>query len=296
MSFEDRATFDTFTDDVPDVPIDRLQELQRRAKELLQNRTHGQLEVASETIDWLVKEYFDKEKEKWILDQLEQGGPVLRFLKYEYRTWAGLSDLIDYSYEVEVTREFEFPRAENTSELDALENSLNSFDLDDAGFPNAQVYEYVAALALEQIARALNAFFDDDWPSYLKSDKSMIKLRGLADDSISIMETVCRAEALEVMHQFMKRAELLFRDNMDKAIPAEAEALARKKISLTARMAASARHKDTNDQKTAAITEWEASGSQYSGMAPFARHRHKAYGVTDRTLYGWIRDHRKAKT
>lgn len=57
---------------------------------------------------------------------------------------------------------------------------------------------------------------------------------------------------------------------------------------------AKARHAETNRQKTIALTEWDANGANISSMAAFARSRHKDFGVTERTLYGWIRDHRKA--
>lgn len=53
------------------------------------------------------------------------------------------------------------------------------------------------------------------------------------------------------------------------------------------------RHKDTTEQKGPALAEWDANGQKYSSAASFARHRHKTYGITERTLYGWVRDHRK---
>nr|WP_286948733.1 hypothetical protein [Pseudomonas sp. UBA6718] len=62
------------------------------------------------------------------------------------------------------------------------------------------------------------------------------------------------------------------------------------------RTAAAARHQETNQQRDAAVVEWEAHGAKVSSMAAFARSRHKDFGVTERTLYGWIRDHRKAKS
>lgn len=57
---------------------------------------------------------------------------------------------------------------------------------------------------------------------------------------------------------------------------------------------AAKRHEETNQRKTEAIEHWERSGKTYSGMAAFARLHCKEFGVTERTLYGWIREHRKA--
>ncbi|NHN76689.1 hypothetical protein HA520_05220 [Azotobacter chroococcum] len=295
MSFEDGDMFAPFTDNVPHVPIERLRELQRRAKWLLRKRTTEQLKEARKTIEWLIEEYFYKEKEKWIYDQLERGGSVLRFLKYEDRTTAGLRELVDHSHDPDITCEFDFPSAENTSELEALENSLSDFDLDDEGFPEAQAYEYLAVLALVQIASALNVFFYDEWPPSLKEDVPIMSLMGIANDAINIMETVCSAEALQDKHQVMKRAEFLLRDNMNNVIPAEAEALARKKMSLTASKAASIRHKENREQKAAILAEWEATGSQYNSRADFARIVGELRGIKYRTLYDWIAAHEKTK-
>ena len=66
----------------------------------------------------------------------------------------------------------------------------------------------------------------------------------------------------------------------------------RKKIG---RPGAKARHAETNLQKAKALLEWDAHGANVSSMAAFARSRHKEFGVTERTLYAWVRDHRKAR-
>lgn len=55
---------------------------------------------------------------------------------------------------------------------------------------------------------------------------------------------------------------------------------------------AKARHAPTNQRKVEALAEWESNGANVSSMAAFARCRHKDFGVTERTLYGWIRAHR----
>ncbi|MFG0721891.1 hypothetical protein ACF8PU_09480 [Pseudomonas sp. GLN_6] len=58
---------------------------------------------------------------------------------------------------------------------------------------------------------------------------------------------------------------------------------------------AALRHKETNQQKTTALATWDEHGTNVSSMAAFARSRCKDFGVTERTLYGWIRDHRKTQ-
>ena len=69
---------------------------------------------------------------------------------------------------------------------------------------------------------------------------------------------------------------------------------AKEAVSALGRRSAKARHTPTNQQKTAALAAWDAHGANVSSMAAFARARHKEFGVTERTLYEWVRDHRKA--
>lgn len=69
--------------------------------------------------------------------------------------------------------------------------------------------------------------------------------------------------------------------------------LAIRKRSDEARDRAAIRHKETNQQKVAAIAAWEEHGANVSSKAAFARARWKEFGVTERTLYGWIRAHSK---
>lgn len=67
-------------------------------------------------------------------------------------------------------------------------------------------------------------------------------------------------------------------------------------VSAMGRRSASVRHKPTNQLKAAALAMWDVRGDSYSGMAAFARHHHKEYEVTERTLYNWVREHRNAKS
>ncbi|SFQ07805.1 hypothetical protein [Pseudomonas borbori] len=72
--------------------------------------------------------------------------------------------------------------------------------------------------------------------------------------------------------------------------------IAQEVISAQGKKSATARHKQTNEQKAIALNEWDARGNTYSSSAAFARFCHKKYGVTERTLCDWVREHRKTKT
>lgn len=288
--------FDPFTDEVPYLRIDRLKDLQVRAKNLVRLRSESQLSEASSTIEWLTSEYFYTEKETWIRHQLETGGSILRFLRYEDRTEYGLRELIDHQCGCDIhPSEFDLPTEENTRPLDALEEALKGFNLDDQDFPDAKPYEYIAILALMLIGQAVRSYQDDDWPRFLRDDLPMMRLGSIANDAIDIMEVVCRAEQLKDQHEVRKRMEFLLHYN-EKNFPERVEELAKKKVSLAASLAASARHKETSQSKTAALLCWDTTGSNFSSRAAFARNMHKDYGVTDRTLYGWITAHERLKT
>jgi hypothetical protein len=64
---------------------------------------------------------------------------------------------------------------------------------------------------------------------------------------------------------------------------------------LEAQNRAALRHQETNHQKGIALAAWDANGANVSSMAAFARARCRGFGVTERTLYAWIRDHRRAR-
>ncbi|WP_314020187.1 hypothetical protein [Stutzerimonas degradans] len=295
MSFEDGDPFDPFTDRVPhSFALARLRELQDRARWYVKGRTVDELREASSGIYILTSEYFEVVKEQWIVDQLERGGHILGYLPYESRTEAGLRNLIaEHGSHSDIAPELDFPSESNTSELDALQQAIQNVDLDDESFPNGTAVEYVAVLALDQIARVVNDYLDDDYsdiPSSIRAEIQELRKQSAATAVVEIMETVCRAETLWALKD--QEARLVHR--IESALPGKADELAKKKVSLAARRAASARHKDTNQQRLAALAEWDVSGENYSGMAAFARHRHKAFGVTENTLYRWVRDHRKA--
>lgn len=286
--------FDAFTDNVPYVPIDRLRVLQARARNLIRHRSESQIREACSTIEWLTSEYFYAEKESWILHQVQTGGSVLRFLRYEDRTEYGLRELINHNYDID-SNEFDFPTEENTRPLEALEEAMKGFDLDDKSFPGAQAYEYIAILALVLIGQAVRSYQDKDWPSFLQDDLPMMHLSTLANDAVDIMEAVCRAEQLYEGLETRKAIATFFHEN-EKRLTERAEELAKKKVSLAASLAANARHKETSRNKSAALECWETTGSNFSSRTAFARNKHKDYGVTERALYGWVTAYERLKT
>lgn len=285
--------FDAFTDEVPFEPIWRLRVMQARAKLVLENRSEHEIRVAASTIEWLTNEYFYKEKESWITLQVKTNGSILRHLPDEDRTEYGLRELVDHNPDI-ISDEFDFPNEENTSRLEALEESLKGVDLDDENFPDAKPYEYFAVLALVLIGEAILSFQDEWWPPVLKEDLPMVCLSSIANNAVDIMEVVCRAEQRQDEHEMRKRIEFFLHDN-EKRIPEQVDDLVRKKVSLAASLAANARHKETSESRSAALLCWDTTGSNFSSRTAFARNKHRDYGVTERTLYGWVTTHLRSK-
>ncbi|NMX75358.1 hypothetical protein HBO23_20570 [Pseudomonas sp. WS 5532] len=286
--------FDAITDEVPYLEIYRLRGLQARAKLMLDRRSESEIRVASSTIEWLVNEYFYTQQEAWIRRQIENGGAVLRHLRSEDRTEHGLRELVEERRSGIDPDELDFPSEENTEPLEALEDALKEFDLDDQDFPDAKFYEYVAVLALTLITRAVQTYQGEDWPTVLWVGQPMSRMTVLGNEAVDIMEIVCRAEQLQDSLEVRKRIKFFLLDN-EKGIPERIEELAKQKVSLAASLAASARHKETSQSKFKALLCWRSTGSNFSSRAAFARNKHKDYGVTERTLYGWVADHERRK-
>ncbi len=287
--------FDAITDEVPYLEIYRLRGLQARAKLMLDRRSEGEIRVASSTIECLVNEYFYTQQEAWIHRQVENGGTVLRHLSYEDRTEHGLRELVEERRSEIDPNELDFPSEENTEPLEALEGALEEFDLDEQDFPDAKFYEYVAVLALTLITRAVQVYQGEDWPTVLWVGQPMSRMTVLANETVDIMEIVCRAEQLQDSLDVRKRIKSVLRDS-EKRIPERVEELVKQKVSLSASLAANARHKETSQSKFKALICWKSTGSNFSSRAAFARNKYKEFGVTERTLYAWVTAHERLKT
>lgn len=290
--------FDAFVDKLPYLPVKRIKELHRRAKALVKDRTVDQQKSTVETIRWLEREYFYREKEQWIQRQLEVGGSVLRYLHPDDRNEYGLRELEKHRPHEVSSSEFDFSSEENTGALEALENSLELFSLDEMDLPNAVAYEYVAILAIDLIGQVVRSRADRsiDWPESLREDREMIQLQALANDVVDITEAVCRAEDLRSQHQAQRRLKRLLRDSEAKLLPALAEELTKKKISLGATKAAQAKYeKEHGADKAAALIHWDAEGHRYSDKTNFARRHYRKYNITDNTLIKWITAHERLK-
>ncbi|NWB48242.1 hypothetical protein [Pseudomonas gingeri] len=292
--FKGGPSFKPYVDRVPPTPLNRLRELQSRAKSLLRGRTVEQLQKGSETIAWLIEDYFFTARELWIHHQMEHGSFYLSRYPMEERTEGHLRTVIEQL----PASELEFAHEGNTSQLDALERSFAGFDLDDELFPKAKDFEYVAILALEMIGYAITDYGEgraDDWPEEIREDAPMILMQGLANAAVDIMEAIASAEAMKERLIDAEKADLVLQHNLTNTIPQQAEALAKRKASLAASQAAHARHKDNREKKIAALKEWDQTGHEYQSRSDFARIIGNMRQIKFRTLYDWVTEHEKSK-
>jgi hypothetical protein len=290
--------FDPFVDRAPSFPIRRITELLRRARHLIKDRPLDQLRSAVDTIAWIEQEFFYRDKEQWIQRQLEIGGHILGYLHPDERNEATLRDLAEYRPHTIGASEFDFASEENTGQLEALENGMELFDLDDMDLPGAAPYEYVAVLGIVLIGQAIRYYLDDsiDWPGALQDDQHIIRLESLSNSVVDIVEVVCRAEELKNQHMAARRYSRLLRDS-EKNLPSMAEQITKQKISIAATRAAQARHEKAHGaDKIRALAHWDAQGDRFSGKTIFARLHCREYNVTEATLIRWITAHEKMKT
>ncbi len=75
MSFYDQFTFlEPKNGVVPYYPLSRLPDIVWRARHLLKDRNSDEIVFAAETIDWMIEQYFESERESFIQDQIENNG------------------------------------------------------------------------------------------------------------------------------------------------------------------------------------------------------------------------------
>ena len=174
-------------------PIEALQGIATKARRILIFRTEEQIKGASDTIVYLIKEYFDSAEAYYIEGLLENGGFPLQFLDEEYRNENGIKDLLDnWPTECDDPRPFS-PNDENTSDLEALQNCIDGYALeDDVEFPDGKDFEYFAILALWKIEEIQE----------LQESKNLDHCRKITNAAIEAMESICFAEILKYEQDF----------------------------------------------------------------------------------------------
>lgn len=224
----------------PDFPFGGLADLLRRGRALLDTRTDAQFGEAVLTVIWLIDDYFDREKEKFIQRLLERGGSELAHLPEHERNEAGIRWLVD-NWPIDAGSPA-YQTRDDTSDLMALQEAIADVELDALDFPDAQPHEYFATLAFLQMAHAVRLVDDS------RAGVTM-RLAQTGTQMLAALDTLCWAEQVRAMESLRKT---LVRESHAKSVE-----IVRKHVSLQASKAAIARHAENRAMKTQ-VLEWYA--------------------------------------
>tara|TARA_R110000823_G_scaffold305771_1_gene427953 strand:+ start:1593 stop:2558 length:966 start_codon:yes stop_codon:yes gene_type:complete len=306
--------FDLLEGKLPRGSPAKLYAVVQRARAILLGRTTKQVSAAAEAIDWFIEEYFEAEKTSFIRRILEHGGWELGYLDYEYRTEAGLRDLLDNWSSEEDQQPPEYPNRYNTSKFDALVACIDNYAIgNDSELPGAKLHEYFAVLALWKVADCIRSLdppekmrrfrkIADQFPSEL--DKLipepvfLTTQEQAVTDLCEALESICWAEHLQDTAALQEQIQLLHGELEESGRQGEEKAaeIARHRISVTASKAAIKRHAEHYAMKED-VWDWcEDNLHNYKSMEKAAEaviHTYKLVPVSVRTARDWIREHVK---
>lgn len=176
------------TGSVSDHPFEALPRIATRAREILRGRTEDQIKGASDTIEYFIKEYFQNAEANYIEGLLRNGGFPLEMLDEEDRNEHGIRYLIDsWPPGGDEPKPF-IPDDENTSDLEALQNCIDGYVLeDDVELPDGKDFEYFAVLALWKVEEVQELY---DIKGFNHHER-------MANAAIEAMESICLAELLK---------------------------------------------------------------------------------------------------
>jgi len=312
--FRQFKNFDPVTGEVPDYPFSLMPVIAARSRRLLKGRTRDQIVSAAGTADWMIGEYFRDTKEEYIGEALRrQLHPVWNMLPKDQRTEASLRQLLDSPSHGDDGPP-NLPTRENTSELEALKESIDWYLLDnDEDFPSARAFEFFAVFALWQLADAFTSLeyslrkgtgFPDldriieSLPPEATKDDLLTNYSRSGKYALAAMDAVCWAEHL---HADDARISELLRLRLELRVLSErseqrAEAIAHERISLKASKAAIARHRENREMK-ADVFAWCAERlHEYSSMEKAAEAiagQGRLVPVSVRTARDWIAEWRR---
>ena len=308
--------FDPLTGRAPDYPFRSLSSIVEQARAFLVGRTHSELYEAARIVDWLIDEYFSDAARGYARHLIENDAPALRELPPDERTEEAVIDLLnDLCFRDEAPPDLANP--DNTSEVDALRESLKSRSVATEDFPHAEDYEYFSVLALWLIGDSIEAlnWSWDKGPIVAESEQLLgnrkaAELGQLFDDVTQALqdfgganeEGIRLAQAGEAairamaalgeaqLHKAEQESTSLlasFAETFPRQVAAQVKSDA-------GRTAAAGRHKE-NHQMKKEVMEWcEENLAKYRSMDAAADAvAGKLVPVKFRTARNWIAEYRK---
>ncbi len=201
--------FDPLKGQFPNWPFPQGGSIASRARSILYGRTVEQIREIASDADSIIESYFDNEKHS-VLEAIKADGRHDLLEGDEDRITGFKDEAADY-YDVRT--------ADNTSDLDALQEAMDSFfDPTRVEIDNIHEYEYFAVMALWLIGDCVNDmenkfdFGKMDWVKRTDSAMDASDTAKISRNLIDAMEAVCYAERLRAV----ERTHGMYADQIEK--------------------------------------------------------------------------------
>jgi hypothetical protein len=254
--------FDPLTGQVPYWPFGKLSGVAWRARNLLRERTSDQIEQIANTASDSIEEYFRQAKdeeiarlqndEQWEFLEVDEDGNV-----------QGLNS--------DRENELDFPTSDNTSDLDALSESVGTWtNIFDDGSPDPEVFEYYAAMSLWKVADAIyKVTYTYDFKNSKDVEKERRNLTSTdfafaGEHAIEAMELICHAEKLRDSGRTM---EVFLGRLCDERQHASAEVQREHEAKWKALQTEEAKQKSENAKKMAVLSKASRNKSMAAALS-----------------------------
>lgn len=301
--------FDPLTGEVPYWPYNELGNIVWRARRILSSRTSEQIHQLANWTNDLIAEYFAVAKQQEV-EALEAEGRF-EFLDVD-------EDGLVLGINLDRIDELDFPRPENTSELDALEaGTAAGSHLFEEDVSHPDLCECLAALALCQVGDAIHRLqyeYDFKALQYVKraaKNLGAYDYIGAGQCAVAAMEAVSRAELLiearRLQAQFQERLNAEKQQasaEVQRANDRKWEALRAQEAqqkSAHARQMAALSLRSRNASRTGILAQWDQDPAlQNLSHAKAGLRLSQWLAGQDleffepRTVSAWISEHKKA--
>lgn len=309
--------FDPLKSKPPYRPFPEMAGIVSRARWLLHGRTSDQIARLASDADFSIEHYFELARDQEI-ERLEREGNT-RFCQV-----IANEGEVKFVFDRDKLDELEIPTADDTSEIEALKESLGGWvDLSEDEVPSAKEHEYFAAMALWFIADAIERLdyrYDQDAHQFVKRENRLLgefDYSRIGEFVIKAMEAVCQGEHLRDIERVKDRFEDRI-DRLQKALESQqiktvdAEQAIRDEVAAKlqeeearrksehAKKLSRLRHRDRDDARQAVLTAWEQNPTAFPSAEKAGNHyadwlQSQGKSFEPRTVTGWIRSHAKDK-
>ena len=297
--------FDPLKGQFPNWPFPQGQSIVYRARSILYGRSAEQIREIAQDADGIIEQYFDHEKQS-VLDAIKADG--------RYDLLEGDEDRIT-GFKDEAADHYDVRTSENTSDLDALQEAMDSFfDPTCVEIENLREYEYFAVLSLWLIGECVDDLenkFDFSKMERVKRTDRKIDAHDtarMARHLLDAMEAVCYAERLRDVERTQNKYEAQIEKIRAKHVALSDEEATRVRAEVLREVAEEARarrveqskennrirHQGNHDVRKQVLEMWEQNPTQFPSAEKAGAHyvevlSQRGIDREHRTVVGWIR-------